>query len=166
MEDRRRNAEGGDCHHQRRQTLPSSRPSHRHDLEFVTLDNPGYEAESLERLDSQEEEMREEIMEHVARSRRSRSLHLVHRQGRVQSESSSERPDVSPGLGRITGQEIIEEEGSRGGDMQEAEDISREDSTEGFTNLHGVRSRSVGSIAQARKQITYFHPDIITGNPE
>ena len=144
--------------------MPASRLSHHEHVpdKFVT-ENPGYEPDSLERLGSQEDlvtgEREEDVSEHVAKSRRSRSLHLVHNQGRVISESSSERPDVSPGLGRITGVEMkeitkgacavynVEEEG------EEVEfdeiDISRDDSTEGFTNLRGVSSRSVGSIAQA-----------------
>ena len=102
--------------HRRRLTLPASR-QHPHNSgnvpgSFVT-DNPGYEPESLEKQDSQDDvsgERDEDISEHVAKSRRSRSLHLVHRQGRVVSESSSERPDISPGLGRINGALTMEKE--------------------------------------------------------
>ena len=166
--ERRRQAEAGDCHHQsrhqRRLTLPSSRLSHHHDNKghydvpdkFVT-ENPGYEpSESLEMPGSQEEDViidrEEDVSGHVAKSRRSRSLHLVHNQGRVVSESSSERPDVSPGLGRMTGTEMMMEKtcAVHQEENEEEPDISRDDdSTEGFTNLRGVSSRSVGSIAQA-----------------
>ena len=141
VEDRselRRNTEARDHYHQsRRLTLPSSSSRHEHVTRdsFVT-DNPGYESH---------EERDEDISEHVARSRRSRSLHLVHRQERVGSESSSERPDVSPGLGRIT--DIMAEKEVKLD--KEEPDLSPPDSTEGFTNLRGVSSRSVGSIAQA-----------------
>ena len=138
MEDRRRNAEARD-HQSRRLTLPSSSSRHDHvtcDSSFVT-DNPGYESH---------EERDEDISEHVARSRRSRSLHLVHRQERVVSESSSERPDVSPGLGRIT--DIMADKEVKLDEEEEEAEVSPHDSTEGFTNLRGVSSRSVGSIAQ------------------
>ena len=165
--ERRKNAECGNYHHskhQRRLTMPASRLSHHDHVpdKFVT-ENPGYEPDSLERLGSQDDitgEREEDVSEHVAKSRRSRSLHLVHNQGRVTSESSSERPDVSPGLGRITGVDMKEiTEGASCAvynveeEVEEVEidemDISRDESTEGFTNLRGVSSRSVGSIAQA-----------------
>ena len=144
VEDRselRKNTEARDHHHQsRRLTLPSSSSRHEHvTRDNLVTDNPGYESH---------EERDEDISEHVARSRRSRSLHLVHRQERVMSESSSERPDVSPGLGRIT-DIMAEKEVKLEEEEEEEPDLSPHESTEGFTNLRGVSSRSVGSIAQA-----------------